>query len=70
MIEAKEMAEIAKKRAETAKKLEAAERKLKTQENMLTNRLNANEAIGTKHIDVKYAAREVERLSKELDRLK
>lgn len=70
MIEAMETAEIAAKRAEIAKKLEAAERKLKTQEDMLKVRIRNGEALGSKSIDVKYAAKEVERLAKELDRLK
>lgn len=70
MIEAKEVAEVAKKQAELSKKLETAERRLKTQQDMLETRVNLGESIGTKHIDVKYAANEVERIARELDRLK
>lgn len=70
MIEEMKTAEIAAKRAELAKKLESAKRKLKTQEDMLKTRIRNGEALGSKSIDVKYAAKEVERLAKELDRLK
>lgn len=59
-----------KKKAEVKKKEAAAKRKFETQKNMLEKRLRAGEAVGTKHIDVKYAAREAERRAKELDRLK
>ena len=70
MASVEKMAEIAKKRAEVSSKLETAKRKLETQQNMLDKRIRAGEAVGTKHIDVKYAAQEVERLKNELDRLK
>ena len=70
MTDVKEMAEIAKKRAELAKKRDAAERKLKTQDAMLKERIRTGKETGIKAIDVKYAANEVARLNKELDRLK
>ena len=69
-MDVKELAETAKKKAELSKKLEQGERKLKTQSDMLSSRLRHNEAIGTKHIDVKYAAKELERVKNELDKLK
>lgn len=70
MMEAKEIAEIAKKRAEVSKELEKAKRKLETQSKMLESRVNFGKELGSKSIDVKYAAKEVAKLNKELDKLK
>ena len=65
--------EIAKKAiadAETAKKLERAKRELKTQSDMLEKRIRNGQELTNKAIDVKYKAREVARLEKELNNLK
>lgn len=61
--------DIAKKavqEAETAKKLERAKRELKTQTDMMEKRIRQGQEVGNKAIDVKYKAREVQRLEKEL----
>lgn len=63
--EAKEITELSKKNAELAKKLDTAKRKLDIQNNMLINRIETGKPLGTKHIDVKYAAKEVERIANE-----
>lgn len=70
MTETKEMIEIAKKKAELAKKLEKAKRKLEGNVKDLEEAISQGKSIGTKNIDVKYSANNVERISKELDRLK
>lgn len=61
--------DIAKKavqEAETAKKLERAKRELKTQTDMMEKRIRQGQEVGNNAIDVKYKAREVQRLEKEL----
>lgn len=63
-------AETAKKKAETAKKLDAAKRKLDRQVDMMEGRIKKGQEVGTKAIDVKYAAKEVKSLQNELNRLK
>lgn len=62
-------AEKERKRAEIESKLAAAERELASQMEMLESRIRHGQETGSKEIDVKYAAEEVQRLKNELSRL-
>lgn len=67
---AKKAAEIATQKAEAAKKLEKAQRDLKTKVENLDRSIRNGQETGRHRIDVKYAANEVARRQKEIDRLK
>lgn len=62
--------ETAKKIAEVSKKLDSAKRELKTKRGFLEGDIRFNRDTTLSAIDVKYAAKRVESLQKELDRLK
>ncbi len=63
--EIKKKAEIATKKAEISKKLASAERDLRDKEKRLAKDITS----AKNRSDVKYAAKEVESLSKELSKL-
>ncbi len=63
--EIKKMAEIAKEKAEISKKLASAERDLRDKEKRLAKDITS----AKNRSDVKYAAKKVESLSKDLSRL-
>ncbi len=62
--------EKAKKIAEVSKKLDSAKRELKTKRGYLDGDINFNRDTTLSANEVKYAAKKVESLQKELDRLK
>ncbi len=62
--------EKAKKIAEVSKKLDSAKRELKTKRGYLDGDINFNRDMTLSANEVKYAAKKVESLQKELDRLK
>ena len=61
--------EKAKKIAEISKKLDSAKRELDSKLKYLESDIRFNRDTTSSSIDVKYAARRVESLQKELDRL-
>ncbi len=61
--------ETAKKIAEISKKLDSAKRDLESKRKYLESDIRFNRDTSSSAIDVKYAARKVESLQKELDRL-
>lgn len=61
--------ETAKKIAEISKKLDSAKRDLESKRKYLESDIRFNRDTSSSAIDVKYAARMVESLQKELDRL-
>lgn len=62
--------ETAKAIAEVSKKLESAKRDLENKRKYLESDIRFDRDVTTSSIDVKYAAKRVESLQKELDRLK
>lgn len=62
--------ETAKKIAEVSKKLDSANRELKNKRGYLESDIRFNRDTTLSANDVKYAAKRVESLQKELDRLK
>ena len=62
--------ETAKKIADISKKTDRAKRELKTKKEILIRDIENNHDTTSSSIDVKYAARKLESLQKELDRLK